>query len=193
MCAHGKLWERGLWKGKRSEQFSALFQYRCSPAATQMRQVYMTHCSLPPVVCFESFTSFQGSSRMLLFGGILFFFLRFYLFIFERGKGGRKRGRETSMCGCFSCVPSWEPGLQPRHGLWLGIYPATFWFTGRHSVHWATPAVAGGILYTEVENHCPGYSIIVYTLVPPKSYTEKHSGRMCVCVCVCVFRCSLYW
>ena len=36
-----------------------------------------------------------------------FFFLRFYLFIF-RGKvrkGGRKRGRETSVSGCFSCCP----------------------------------------------------------------------------------------
>ena len=42
---------------------------------------------------------------------ITIFFLkkRFYLFIFrERGKGGRKRGRETSMCGCLSCAPLLE-------------------------------------------------------------------------------------
>ena len=29
----------------------------------------------------------------------------FYLFIFREGKGGRKRGGETSMCGCLSCAP----------------------------------------------------------------------------------------
>ena len=30
-----------------------------------------------------------------------------YLFIFRDRKGGRKRGRETSMCGCLSCTPYW--------------------------------------------------------------------------------------
>ena len=58
------------------------------------------------------------------------------------GKGGRKKGRETSMCGCFSHAPHWRPGLQPRHVSRLGIEPATLWFAGRHSVHWATPARA---------------------------------------------------
>ena len=38
-----------------------------------------------------------------------------YLFIFKEGKGGRKRGRETSMCGCLSRTPYWGPGPQPRH------------------------------------------------------------------------------
>ena len=32
----------------------------------------------------------------------------------ERGEGRRKRGRDTSMCGCLSLAPYWEPGLQPR-------------------------------------------------------------------------------
>ena len=40
-------------------------------------------------------------------------FLRFYLFIFREGKRGRKRGRETSMCGCLSHIPL------------LGTWPAT--------------------------------------------------------------------
>ena len=35
--------------------------------------------------------------------------------IIFRGEGGRKRGRETSMCGCLSHTPHWGPGLQPRH------------------------------------------------------------------------------
>ena len=35
----------------------------------------------------------------------LMFLKRFYLFIFrERGRE-RKKGRETSMCGCLSCTP----------------------------------------------------------------------------------------
>ena len=52
------------------------------------------------------------------------FFFKFYLFIYlDRGKGGRKRGRE-SMCGCLSCAPYWGPGLQPRHVPRLGIEPA---------------------------------------------------------------------
>ena len=40
------------------------------------------------------------------------------LFIFREGKGGRKRGRETSMCGCLSSVTllgTWpaNPGMCP--------------------------------------------------------------------------------
>ena len=46
------------------------------------------------------------------------------------------------MCGCFLHAPSWGPGLQRRHVPWLGIKPVTLWFTGRHSIHWATPARA---------------------------------------------------
>ena len=47
------------------------------------------------------------------------FFLRFYLFIFfqREGKGRRKRGRETSMCGCLLRDAYWGPGPQPRHML----------------------------------------------------------------------------
>ena len=33
----------------------------------------------------------------------------------ERGKGRKKRGRETSVCGCLSHAPHWGPGPQPRH------------------------------------------------------------------------------
>ena len=46
------------------------------------------------------------------------FFLSFYLFIFREKKGGRKRGRETSMCGCLSHAPycanqACNPGMSP--------------------------------------------------------------------------------
>ena len=69
----------------------------------------------------------------------------FFMYSFlegREGKGGRKRKRETSMCGCLSCVPHWGPGLQSRHVLWPGIKPATLWFIGPCSIHWATPAKA---------------------------------------------------
>ena len=36
-----------------------------------------------------------------------YFFKDIFKFIFEtEGKGGRKRGRETTMCGCLSCAPA---------------------------------------------------------------------------------------
>ena len=73
---------------------------------------------------------------------ILFFKILFIYLYLERGKGGRKRGREISMCGCLWCVPYWGPGPQPRHVPWLGIEPVTLWFTGWCSIHWATPARA---------------------------------------------------
>ena len=38
--------------------------------------------------------------------------------------------------------PYWRSGLQPRPVPWLGIEPATLWFAGQCSVHWATPARA---------------------------------------------------
>ena len=73
-----------------------------------------------------------------------FFFKKYFkkfILLLDRGEG-REKGRETSMCGCLSCAP-WGLGPQPRHVPWLGIEPATLWFTGRHSTHWATPARAG--------------------------------------------------
>ena len=57
-------------------------------------------------------------------------FLKGFIYLFFREwKGGRKRGRETSMCSCFSCTPHWGPGLQPRRVPWLGIEPETLWVT----------------------------------------------------------------
>ena len=71
------------------------------------------------------------------------FIILFYLFIFrERGREGEREG-EKHQC----VVPLARPllgagrsGLQPGHVPWLGIKPVTLWFTGQHSIHWATPA-----------------------------------------------------
>ena len=60
---------------------------------------------------------------------LLFFFFQILFIYFQReGKGGRKKGRETSVCGYLSHGPHWGPGRQPRHVLQLGIEPAILWF-----------------------------------------------------------------
>ena len=46
------------------------------------------------------------------------------------------------MGSCLLCASYWGPGLQPRDVPWLGIEPATLWFTSLCSIHWATPARA---------------------------------------------------
>ena len=79
---------------------------------------------------------------------LIFFKYFIYLFL-DRGKGGRKRGRETSMCGCLSHHPSWGPGPQPRHVPWLGIEPVTLWFTGQHLVYWTTLVKAATSVLTQ--------------------------------------------
>ena len=70
----------------------------------------------------------------------IFFPQRFYLFIFR--EGGREGEREGEKHQCVvplvRSLPG--PGQQPRHVPWLGTEPATPWFTGWHSIHWATPA-----------------------------------------------------
>ena len=50
-----------------------------------------------------------------------FLFLKDIIYFRQRGReGGRKRGRETSVCGCLSCAPYWGPGPQSRHEPWSG-------------------------------------------------------------------------
>ena len=81
----------------------------------------------------------------------------------ERGREGRKRERETSMCGCLSHVPYWGLGLKPRHVPWLGIQPVTLWFTGQCSIHWATLSRAIIVFHSDCINL---HSYEQYTKVP---------------------------
>ena len=53
----------------------------------------------------------------------------------------------SASCGCLLHTPNWGPGPQPKHMLWLGIKLMTVWFTGRHSIHWATSARRWLIFY----------------------------------------------
>ena len=96
---------------------------------------------------------FYHSIAVIEYYKYLFFFKILFIY-FREGKGGRKKGRETSMCGWLSCAPNWGPGPQPRHVPWLGVEPVTLWFAGQHSVHWATPARA---IYISIYSLCFPY------------------------------------
>ena len=73
---------------------------------------------------------------------------RFYWFIFrERGREGERKG-EKHQCVVASCPPYWGSGLQPKHVPWLGIKPVTLWFSGQHSIHWATQAWSIYLIFT---------------------------------------------
>ena len=76
-------------------------------------------------------------------------FLKNILFIYfqTEEKGRRKRGRETSVCGCLLHTCHWGPSLQLRHVPWLGTEPVSIWFAGPCSIHWTTPARAGRPFY----------------------------------------------
>ena len=74
---------------------------------------------------------FCNNIRKSLRTYFLFLFFKDSIYLFQtEGKGGRKRGRDTSVCGCISKAPYWGPGLQPRHVPRPGIEPATPWFAG---------------------------------------------------------------
>ena len=103
-----------------------------------------------------------------------------FIYFWREGKGGRKRERETSMCGCLSRALHWEPGLQPRCVPWLGIKPATLWFTARHSIHWATPARATSSSLNENVDFVIGS----WGLHGDQSELASYD-MVCVCVCTC--------
>ena len=62
----------------------------------------------------------------------------FVYFIFTEGKGGRKRGRDTSI----SCLLYEGPNPQPRHVSWPRMEPVTFCFVGWCPTTWVTPVRA---------------------------------------------------
>ena len=71
------------------------------------------------------------------------FFKRDFIHLFlERGREGEREEKKHQCVVGLSGAPYWGPVLQPRHVPLLGIKPATLWFTGWCSIHWATPARA---------------------------------------------------
>ena len=94
----------------------------------------------------------------------LFIYLFIYLFI----GGGREKERERSIDVCrkhqsvASCtLPTGDsPPPQPRPVTRQGMEPATYWFTGQHLIHWATPGQEFFILdmsFTLVTNVMLGF------------------------------------
>ena len=100
-----------------------------------------------------------------------FLIFEFYLFILrDKGKEG-ERERNIDVweihLGCFSHSLSWGPGPQPRHVPWQGIKPATFWFAGRHSIHWATPARASLIFRIQI---IPFWFFLLFSMTIPSYF-----------------------
>ena len=51
------------------------------------------------------------------------------------------------MCSCLLCAPYLGTWPTTQHVPWLGIEPATLWFTDLRSIHWAAPVVCKFILF----------------------------------------------
>ena len=58
-------------------------------------------------------------------------FIDLFIYFQREGKGGKKKGRETSMCGFLSNAPQYNPGICPDWEL----NQTPFQFTGQHSIH----------------------------------------------------------
>ena len=89
----------------------------------------------------------KSTTFMFLF--FLYFWMHFWrLFVFrERGREREREGEKhqcvrDTLIGCLLHAPNQGPVLQPRHVPWPGIKPVAFYFSGQHSIHWATPARA---------------------------------------------------
>ena len=99
-----------------------------------------TRCTELSTLCLINFYS---AYRLKLKCDFLKDFI--YLFIFrEMGREGEREG-EKHWCVVASCtlpISAGGPGMQLRHVAWLWIEPATLWFTGPRSIHWAIPARA---------------------------------------------------
>ena len=57
-------------------------------------------------------------------------------------RDGERVGEKHQCVVASGMPPTGDLALQPRHVPWLGLEPVTFWFTGQHSIHWATLARA---------------------------------------------------
>ena len=125
-----------------------LFKYSCLhfPATTFP---YLTHPHLPPSILpplafsMDPLYMFLDDPSPSLPHYPPFPFSLVTICIYLCLEKVREKEREINInVGFLLCTPNWGPGSQPRHVPWLGIEPVTLWFTGWHSIYWATPARA---------------------------------------------------
>ena len=94
------------------------------------------------------------------------FYLFICLFIYFRmkGKGGRKRRREKSVCGCLLRTPNGDlvttPDMSPR----LEIELVTLCFTSCQSIPWDTPARAPCISFQIIPLFLHVLQLILYII-----------------------------
>ena len=81
-----------------------------------------------------------------------------FIYFLERGREREREGEKHQ----WGVASGWGPGLQPRHVPWLGIEPATPWFTGRHST---------------IESHQPGWKIVFFTHIYIYMYIHTGWGK----------------
>ena len=123
----------------------------------QIRGVFFHYFSNRfPISCSFSFLSgtpmmqmlhlLKLSQQLLMISLFCFVFLRFYLFILERGEGKEKEERNINV---------WLPLVRPLLGTWpvtqacalIGNWTGDHLVCSPRSVHWTTPARALGVFY----------------------------------------------
>ena len=113
--------------------------------------------------CSEESQSTQASH--LFFKDFIYFILR-----------GREREREAEKQQCVVAShtpPTGTQPPQPRHVPQPWIQPATPWFAGQHSIHWATPARAQClILYMLLYTLCRKQGPYLTPITPESSITK---------------------
>ena len=120
-------WNALIFKWDRSMHFDKCL-HSCNHPIVKVKSISIIP---PPQISSGSLAINPVHIWDAIVNGFSFLIFLKILFIF-RGEE-RKRGRETSLCGCFSHAPYWGSGLQPRHVPWSGIESVTLWFTVPHA------------------------------------------------------------
>ena len=106
---------------------------------------------------------------------VSFFFKDFIYLFLERGEGkGKERERNINVRLPLTCPLTGNLACNPGLCLRLGIKPATLWFTGPHSIHWAMPARAWPLVSIIFQGRlCQWITYAWITREPPPALAER--------------------